>query len=302
MNEGTAPTRTGPGRAPPDAEPSPWTTAGLTTVAMVAFAANSLLCRAALEGGHADALTFTALRLLGGALALGFLARIRRAPSPPSRLAWGSAIVLFAYASGFSLAYTRIPAGVGTLLLFAAVQLTMIGAGLLRGERPRPLEGVGLGVSLAGLVLLTRPGLARPDPLGAGLILAAGAAWGLYSLRGRGHRDAIAINAASFARALLLSLAPWAAAALLGTTRLTAGGAGLALASGAAASGLGYAVWYAALRGLPATRAAIVQLSVPPMAAGGAIVFLDESVSLRLVVASVLILGGIALAVAAHRR
>jgi drug/metabolite transporter (DMT)-like permease len=269
---------------------------------MVAFAANSLLCRAALEGGHADALTFTALRLLGGALALGFLARIRRAPSPPSRLAWGSAVVLFAYASGFSLAYTRIPAGGGTLLLFAAVQLTMIGAGLLRGERPRPLEGVGLGSSLAGLVLLTRPGLARPDPLGAGLILAAGAAWGLYSLRGRGHCDAIAINAASFARALLLSLAPWAAAALLGTTRLTGEGAGLALASGAVASGLGYAVWYAALRGLPATRAAIVQLSVPPMAAAGAVVFLDESVSLRLVVASVLILGGIALAVAAHRR
>ncbi|HEX9186609.1 MAG TPA: DMT family transporter [Vicinamibacteria bacterium] len=269
---------------------------------MVAFAANSLLCRAALGGGHADALTFTALRLLGGALALGFLARIRRASSPPSRSAWGSAVVLFAYAAGFSLAYTRIPAGVGTLLLFAAVQLTMIGAGLLRGERPRPLEALGLGSSLAGLVLLTRPGLARPDPLGAGLILAAGAAWGLYSLRGRGHADAVAINAASFARALLLSLAPWAAGALLGTTRLTAGGAGLALASGAVASGLGYAVWYAALRGLTAMRAAIVQLSVPPLAAAGAVVLLGEGFSLRLVVASVFILGGIALAVAAHRR
>jgi len=118
--------------------PSPWTTAGLTTVAMVAFAANSLLCRAALGGGHADAATFTALRLLGGAVALGFLARIRGRPAPPSRLAWGSALSLFAYAAGFSLAYMRIPAGVGALLLFAAVQLTMIGAGLARGERPRP--------------------------------------------------------------------------------------------------------------------------------------------------------------------
>jgi drug/metabolite transporter (DMT)-like permease len=282
--------------------PAPWTTAGLTTVAMVAFAANSLLCRAALGGGHADAATFTALRMLGGAVALGFLARIRRTPAPPSRFAWGSAVALFVYAAGFSLAYMRIPAGVGALLLFAAVQLTMIGAGLVRGERPRPLEGVGLASSLTGLLLLTRPGLARPDPLGAGLMLVAGAAWGFYSLRGRGHGDAVAMNAASFGRALLLSGAAWAAAALLGATRLSPTGVGLALASGAVASGLGYAVWYAALRGLTATRAAIVQLSVPPLAGAGAVVFLGESFSLRLLVASVLVLGGIALAVTAHRR
>jgi drug/metabolite transporter (DMT)-like permease len=279
---------------------SPWTTAGLTTVAMVAFAANSLLCRAALGGGHADAATFTALRLLGGAVALGLLARIRGRPAPPSRFAWGSAVALFAYAAGFSLAYMRIPAGVGALLLFAAVQLTMIGAGLVRGERPRPLEGLGLASALAGLLLLTRPGLARPDPLGAGLMLVAGAAWGLYSLRGRGHGDAVAMNASSFARALLLSLATGAAAALLGVTRLSPTGVGLALASGAIASGLGYAVWYAALRGLTATRAAIVQLSAPPLAAVGAVVFLDESYSPTLLQASILILGGIALAVAAR--
>jgi drug/metabolite transporter (DMT)-like permease len=269
---------------------------------MIAFAANSLLCRAALGGGHADAATFTALRLLGGAVALGFLARIRREPAPPSRFAWGSAVALFAYAAGFSFAYMRIRAGVGALLLFGAVQLTMIGAGLVRGERPRPLEGVGLASSFAGLFLLTRPGLARPDPLGAGLMLGAGAAWGLYSLRGRGHGDVVAMNAASFARALPLSLAAGAAAALLGITRLSPTGVCLALASGAIASGLGYAVWYAALRGLTATRAAIVQLSVPPLAAAGAVVFLDESFSRRLLMASVLILGGIALAVAAHRR
>jgi drug/metabolite transporter (DMT)-like permease len=280
--------------------PSPWTTAGLTTVAMVAFAANSLLCRAALGGGHADAATFTALRLLGGAVALGFLARIRGRPAPPSRLAWGSALSLFAYAAGFSLAYVRIPAGVGALLLFAAVQLTMIGAGLLRGERPRPLEGLGLASALAGLFLLTRPGLARPDPLGAGLMLVAGAAWGLYSLRGRGHGDAVAVNASSFARALLLSLVTGTAAVLLGITHLSPTGVGLALASGAIASGLGYAVWYAALRGLTATRAAIVQLSAPPLAAAGAVVFLDESYSPTLLRASILILGGIALAVVAR--
>jgi drug/metabolite transporter (DMT)-like permease len=269
---------------------------------MIAFAANSLLCRAALGGGHADAATFTALRILGGAVALGLLPRIRGAPAPPSRFAWGSAVALFAYAAGFSLAYTRIPAGVGALLLFAAVQLTMIGAGLVRGERPRPPEWVGLAFSLAGLFLLTRPGLARPDPLGVGLMLVAGAAWGLYSLRGRGHGDAIAVNAASFARALPLSLATGAAAALLGATRLSPAGVWLALASGAIASGLGYAVWYAALRGLTATRAAIVQLSAPPLAAAGAVVFLDESFSPRLLMASVFILGGIALAVAGHDR
>jgi drug/metabolite transporter (DMT)-like permease len=282
--------------------PTPWATASLTAAAMLAFAANSLLCRAALDGGHSDAATFTALRLLGGAVALGVLTRIRGAPAPPSGFAWGSALALFAYAAGFSLAYTRIPAGVGALLLFAAVQLTMVGAGLLRGERPRPLEWLGLALSLAGLAVLARPGLARPDPVGAGLMLVAGAAWGLYSLRGRGHGDAVAVNAASFARALPLSVAVAAAAALVGATHLRPAGVWLALASGVVASGLGYAVWYAALRGLTATRAAIVQLSAPLLAAAGAVVLLGESFSARLLAASGLILGGIALAVVARGR
>jgi drug/metabolite transporter (DMT)-like permease len=282
--------------------PTPWTTAGLTTAAMLAFAANSLLCRAALSGGHADAATFTALRLLGGAAALGLVARIRGTPAGPSGSAWASAVALFTYATAFSFAYTRIPAGVGALLLFAAVQLTMVGAGLLRGERPRPRQWLGLAVSLAGLVHLTRPGLARPDPLGAGLMLFAGCAWGIYSLHGRGNGDAVSRNAAAFARALPLSLAAAAAAVLLGATRLTAAGLWLALVSGAIASGLGYAVWYAALRGLTSTQAAIVQLSAPPLAATGAVVFLAESFSVRLLVASALILGGIALAVGERRR
>ena len=281
--------------------PRPTTTAALTTAAMIAFAANSLLCRAALGGGHADPATFTALRLLGGALVLGPLARFRGSAAPPSRPAWGSAVALFAYAAGFSFAYMRIPAGVGALLLFAAVQLTMVGAGLARGERPRPLEWVGLALSLSGLALLARPGLARPDPLGAGLMLAAGAAWGLYSLRGRGSVDAVAVNAASFTRALPLALALVAGVALLGRASLSPGGVWLALASGAVASGLGYAAWYAALRGLTATRAAIVQLSAPPLAAAGAVVFLGESLSTRLVVASALVLGGISLAVTARQ-
>ncbi len=277
-------------------------TAALTAAAMLAFAANSLLCRAALAGGDADAASFTTLRLASGAIALGVLAGARGRGAAPARVAWGSALALFVYALAFSLAYLWIPAGTGALLLFAAVQLTMIGAGLRGGERPRALEWAGLAVSLAGLVLLTRPGLTRPDPIGAALMLGAGAAWGIYSLRGRGAADAVAANAASFARAVPLALAASAVFGLLGTARLTLAGATLAMVSGAVTSGLGYAVWYAALRGLTATRAAIVQLSVPPLAALGGVLVLGEDVSLRLVLASVLILGGIALAILGHRR
>jgi drug/metabolite transporter (DMT)-like permease len=277
-------------------------TAALTAAAMLAFAANSLLCRAALVGEYADAASFTTLRLASGALALGALSRARGSTAPSARVAWLSALALFGYAIAFSLAYLRIPAGTGALLLFAAVQLTMIGAGLWGGERPRALEWAGLAVSLAGLVVLTRPGLSRPDPTGAALMLGAGAAWGVYSLRGRGAADAVAANASSFARAVPLALATSAAFGLLAATRLTPAGVLLAVASGAVTSGLGYAVWYAALRGLTATRAAIVQLSVPPLAALGGVLVLGEQVSLRLVLASVLILGGIALAIAGHRR
>jgi len=269
---------------------------------MLAFAANSLLCRAALADGHADAASFTTLRLASGALALWLVAKSRGGASPAPRIAWGSAIALFAYALLFSLAYLRIPAGTGALLLFAAVQLTMIGVGLRSGERPRALEWLGLAVSLAGLVLLTRPGASRPDPTGAALMLAAGAAWGVYSLRGRGATDAVAANAASFARAVPLALATSAIFALWAGAELTPAGALLALASGGVTSGLGYAVWYAALRGLTATRAAIVQLSVPPLAAFAGVLVLGEMLSLRLVLASAMILGGIALAILGHRR
>jgi drug/metabolite transporter (DMT)-like permease len=277
-------------------------TAGLTALAMLAFAANSLLCRAALAGGHADAVSFTALRIAGGAVALGLLARARGSPRPRGHRAWGSAVALFAYAIGFSLAFLRIPAGVGALLLFAAGQFTMIGAGLLAGERPRLVEWVGLGFSIAGLVVLTRPGLSRPDPVGALLMLGAGVAWGVYSLRGRRGADAVAATAASFARAVPLALGACGLGALLGAMRLGTAGVLLALASGALASGLGYAVWYAALRGLTATRAAIVQLSVPPLAAIGGALVLGEGFPPRLVAASLLIVGGIALAVMGHRR
>jgi drug/metabolite transporter (DMT)-like permease len=277
-------------------------TIGLAVVAMVAFAANSLLCRAALAGGHCDATTFTSLRLFGGALCLGLLSRARGVRPRGAVGGWPSAGALFVYALAFSLAYLHITAGTGALLLIAAVQITMICGGLLAGERPRTREWVGLALSLVGLVVLTRPGLAQPDPEGATLMIAAGAAWGIYSLRGRGAGDALSVNAVNFVRAVPLALLASAMGLALSEPHLTATGAGLALTSGAITSGLGYAVWYAALRGLSATQGAIVQLSVPPLTALGGVWLLGEPLTARLVVAGMLILGGIALAVADRRR
>ena len=269
---------------------------------MLAFAANSLLCRAALAGGFSDATTFTTLRLVGGAVALGLLVRARGGAPPGATGGWLSASALFAYALGFSLAYRHVGAGTGALLVFAAVQITMLGGGLLAGERPRAREWIGLGLSLLGLVPLTRPVMAQADPLGAGLMIVAGAAWGLYSRRGRGGGDPLSINAANFARTVPLALLGSALGLVLGAPQITPVGASLALVSGALTSGLGYAVWYAALRGLTATQGAIVQLSVPPLTALGGVLVLDEHLSVRLVVAGAMILGGIALAIAGRRR
>jgi len=278
----------------------------LTAVTMVAFASNSLLCRAALQSGHADPTTFTSLRVASGALTLGLLVRWRSSgPAgrrrPASRAAWGAAAALFAYAIGFSMAYAHVSAGTGALLLFAAVQATMLAGGIRAGERPRAREWAGLAISLVGLVVLTAPGLSQPSPMGAVLMLVAGVAWGVYSLLGKGAPDALVANSGSFTRAAVLALLSSGVALLVAPPRLDPAGAILALASGALASGLGYALWYLALRGLTATEGAIVQLSVPPLAAAGGVILLGEALSARLAVASALILGGIALAVAATR-
>jgi len=286
---------------PREGDGAGWVTAGLTAAAMLAFAANSLLCRAALGGGHADAASFTMLRLTAGAFALSALAWVRGSPGPPARTEWGSALALFAYAIGFSLSYRLVPVGVGALLLFAAVQLTMLVAGMRTGERPRALEWAGHALSIAGVVALTRPGQARPDPVGAALMILAGAAWGVYSLRGRCLGHAVARNAASFTRAVPIALAASAIGAWFGPVRVDPVGAWLALASGAVASGMGYALWYASLQRLTTIRAALVQLSVPPLAAAGGVLLMGESLSPRLLVAGSLVLGGIALAVAGRR-
>ena len=227
---------------PREGDGAGWVTAGLTAAAMLVFAANSLLCRAALGGGHADAASFTMLRLTAGAFTLSALAWVRGSPGPPARPEWGSALALFAYAIGFSHSYRLVPVGVGALQLFATVQLTMLVAGMRTGERPCALERAGHALSIAGVVALTRPGQARPDPVGAALMILAGAAWGVYSLRGRSVGHAVARNAASFARAVPIALAASAIGAWLGPIRVDPVGAWLALASGVVASGMGYAL------------------------------------------------------------
>lgn len=268
----------------------------LTLLAMLAFAANSLLCRQALLRTGIDAASFTLVRLVAGALMLWLVVRLRRAPpvqGPGGN--WWSALMLFAYAAAFSFAYVSLPAAVGALLLFGAVQATMIGAGLWRGERFRAWQWAGLVLALGGLVGLLLPGLSAPPLGGAVLMLGAGVAWGVYSLRGKGVGDPLGVTAGNFLRAVPMALA--LGVALLAQVSVDRAGLGYAVASGALTSGIGYVLWYAALPGLRAGTAATVQLSVPVIAALGAVAFLGEAWSLRLVLASAAILGGIALVV-----
>lgn len=262
---------------------------------MTAFAANSLLCRAALRDTGIDPASFTSLRLVSGALMLALLLWPRLRGRVPASGNWRSALALFVYAAAFSYAYVSLAAGTGALLLFAAVQATMILGGLFAGERPTARQGLGLALAFAGLVILVLPGVTAPSWQGASLMLAAGIAWGLYSLRGRGVADPAAATAGNFLRAVPLALTLSLVATAFAPPAWDGLGAFYAILSGALASGLGYVVWYTALRGLSATSAASVQLGVPVIAAVSGIVFLGETASWRLLLAGVAILGGIAL-------
>ncbi len=279
---------------------SPATVIVLTVAALFGFAANSLLCRAALGDDLIDAASFTAIRIGSGAAVLVAITLARGAPLRGAG-SWRSAGALFAYAAAFSFAYLRLTTATGALILFGTVQLTMLGWAVLRGERPRVLEWIGTAIAFCGLITLVLPGLAAPDPIGAVLMASAGIAWGAYSLRGRGATRPLAATADNFLRAVPMTALLLVALPILGGT-ISLTGAVLAASSGAIASGLGYSLWYAALPHLAPTRAAIVQLSVPVIAAAGGVVVLGESVSVRLAGATVAILGGIALALAARRR
>lgn len=267
-------------------------TVALTALAMIAFAGNSLLCRVALAHTAIDAASFTSIRLLSGALVLWLIIQ-SKGEKIGAAGSWTSALALFAYAAGFSFAYVSLSAATGTLLLFGAVQTTMISYGLWKGERLKGLQLAGLALAFGGLFGLLLPGLSAPPLTASMLMIGAGIAWGIYSLRAKGAANPTQITAGNFVRAV-----PFAAAlSVIMLSRVSLDGYGImyAVASGGLASGVGYAIWYTALRGLKATSAATVQLSVPVIAAVGGALFLGEAITLRLLIASVAILGGIAL-------
>jgi drug/metabolite transporter (DMT)-like permease len=263
----------------------------LTALAMLAFAANSVLCRVALRTTAIDPASFTAVRLVAAAAALYLLTQRRQPRTVGGN--WPSAVALFAYAAAFSFAYVRLPTGVGALLLFGAVQATMVARGLSQGERVGPLQAAGMAIALAGLVVLLVPnGLDTSAPPGASaLMLVAGIAWGVYSLRGRGAGDPAAATRGNFIRSLpfaaLLIAAAWP------TLSLDAAGVTLAIVSGAVTSGMGYIVWYAVMKRLASTQAATVQLSVPAIAAASGAILLGETLSAVQLAAGVAIIGGI---------
>jgi drug/metabolite transporter (DMT)-like permease len=273
---------------------SPARIALLTLLALFAFAGNSLLCRAALAHTGIDAASFTLVRLLSGAVVLGLLAWLRRGGGG-GRGDWLSALALFAYAAAFSLAYMKLTAAAGALLLFGAVQATMIAHGLWSGERLRPLQLGGLVLACGGLVGLVLPGLSAPPVLAALLMMMAGIAWGVYSLRGRGAGDPLRVTAGNFLRAV--PMAAVLALLLFRQASPNATGLGYAVLSGALASGVGYAIWYAALPFLKSVTAASVQLAVPVIAALGGVLLLGEPLTPRLLAASAAVIGGVALVV-----
>jgi drug/metabolite transporter (DMT)-like permease len=272
-------------------------------LALVAFAANSVLCRLALHEAALDPATFTSVRVISGAAALllvmactgGIRLKLDSATSPGGGAAGAfvSPAILFIYAIPFSFAYTQLSAGAGALILFGSVQVTMLGAAAWSGETLRPGQALGVVIALAGLVTLVLPGLTAPPPIAAGLMGIAGIFWGLYTLRGRGMADPLVHTTMNFV--LTVPLVLLVSALMLPRMRVSTRGLVLAIVCGALTSGLGYVAWYSAVRRLTATRASVLQLAVPVLAAAGGVAFLAEPVSLRLAAAAVLVIGGIAL-------
>lgn len=276
-------------------------TPALTGFALVAFAANSVLCRLALGGATIDAASFTTVRLAAGACVLLLITAVINKKLPalhPGKIV--SALLLFLYAAAFSFAYINLSTGTGALVLFGSVQATMLVAALGSGERPHPSEWAGLALALCGLVYLVFPGLTAPPLASSACMAGAGISWGLYSLRGRGASDPLADTTNNFV--LALPLAVGVNLLTLGNVHVSRTGIVFAILSGALASGVGYVVWYAALRGLTATRAATVQLPVPVLAAGGGVLILSETVTPRLLFAAMVILGGVGLAFSGRAR
>lgn len=275
---------------------SPAKIVSLTAIAMVAFAANSVLNRLALADGAIDAVSFTGMRLMSGGAMLALLLVLRGGVvglrRPGGSL--GGAVALLAYALAFSIAYLELGAGTGALLLFASVQIGMLGWAVSKGERPSPSEWVGFLVAGGFLAVLLFPGLTAPDPLGAALMVLAGLSWAIYTLLGRGSTAPLVDTAGNFIRCLPIALVLLLPGIFTQST--SSAGWGYAIASGAVASGLGYAVWYSVLPALSRTSAAFVQLTVPAIAAGGGVLFISEPLTMRLSVSAAGVLGGVAIA------
>lgn len=288
------------GAVPARADGIPLRTLTLTAAAMLCFAANSVLCRLALAPGLVDAATFTSVRVASAAAMLCIVIRLQQRRLPRiDRANPLSVASLFAYFISFSFAYVRLDAGSGALILIGAVQLTMFSVAFWEGERFAAAQWAGLTVALLGFVYLVLPGASAPDPLGAVLMGISGIAWGCFSLLARGPSDPVETNAANLVGCLL----PAAAVSLLAVHdfEATAGGVLIAIVSGGGATGLGYIVWYLALRGLPATHAATAQLSMPALVALGGVLLLSEPITMRVIVASAMMLGGIGLVLARPR-
>ncbi len=268
----------------------------LTLFAILAFAGNSLLCRLALKQTAIDPTTFVAIRIVSGAVMLWLVLALRR-QSPRLEGTWAGALALLAYALAFSYAYTQIPAGTGALLLFGAIQISMILYGLTIGERLTAAQCAGIALAIAGLVALMLPSAGAPPAFYGFLMILSGVAWSIYSLLGRSAINPAAATAGNFIRAAPVALALLLAQYLASDVRADTPGAVYAMASGAVTSGLGYILWYAALKQLNVTRAATVQLSVPVLAAFGGTLFLDEPLTALLVAASVLVLAGVSLVI-----
>ena len=268
-------------------------TIALTATAMIAFAANSLLCRLALRHPYIDASMFALVRIASGAATLSAIMIARGNLRLLAEANWRAAAMLFSYLIFFTYGYLSLSAGTGALILFTSVQLTMFSVALLNGEKFSALCWLGLTLAISGLVYLVLPGISAPDPLGAVMMIIAGSSWGFYSLLGRGAHDPLAATTGAFVLALPAVVVVTFVAVYLQGTTITVPGVELAIASGALASGCGYVVWYAALRGLGATSAATVQLSVPVIAAFGGVLFLSEELTIRLVIASIATIAGV---------
>ena len=270
-----------------------WRALTLTAIAMLALAANPLLCRMALDAERIDPATFTTIRLVAGAAMLKLLLLLQRRTRYRAPVDWRSVATLFGYMICFSFAYLSLGVGTGALILFAAVLLTMFAVALAAGERFSAASWTGLATAVAGLVYLVSPGVTAPDPIGALLMATAGVSWGCYSLLGRSGGDPLATTADNF----LYCVPPGLIVSVIFADNLlvTIPGVVLAVVSGALASGLGYALWYTVVARISATHAATVQLSVPVIAAFGGVLLLSEQLTPRLLIASAATLGGIAL-------